>query len=101
MKGGGLLCRLPLMIMAAVMPAYFCCSAAEPEAETTSQATKEKQECIDNLRQIFTAIQAYEVVHKDLPNWLSDLVPEFLSNANVLICPVCRRTGRTEERSLA
>jgi hypothetical protein len=39
--------------------------------------------------------------HKDLPNWLSDLVPQYLNDANVLICPVCRRTGKTEITSLA
>lgn len=100
MNGRGLL-RLFLLIAVVLKPLGYYCAAAEQDLETKSQAAKEKQECIENLRQIFTAIQAYEVVHKDLPNWLSDLVPDFLSNANVLICPVCRRTGRTEERLLA
>src|SRR5262249_39714457 len=38
----------------------------------------------------------YQVDHKDLPNWLSDLVPQYLTDANALICPVCRRTGQVE-----
>jgi hypothetical protein len=54
-----------------------------------------------NLKVIYDAIQAYQFDHKDLPNWLSDLVPDYLSDGNVLICPVCRRTGRTEGPPLA
>jgi uncharacterized coiled-coil protein SlyX len=36
-----------------------------------------------------------------LPNWLSDLVPDYLPDANVLICPVCQRTGQIERPPLA
>jgi hypothetical protein len=62
---------------------------------------EEKEACMRNLRVIYDAIQAYQFDHKDLPNWLSDLVPEYLTDGNVLICPVCRRTGRTETPPLA
>src|SRR6266446_2539984 len=62
---------------------------------------EEKEECTGNLKQIYAAIQAYQKDKKDLPNWLSDLVPEYLTNANLLVCPVCRRTGKTESGSLA
>lgn len=72
--------------------------AAEP---TTSQATEEKDACTKNLKVIYTAIQAYQGDHKDLPNWLSDLVPQYLPDANVLMCPVCRRTGEAEGPPLA
>lgn len=68
-------------------------SAAAP---TTSQAPEEKEACIKNLKAIAEAIQAYQADQKDLPNWLSDLVPQYLPDPNVLICPVCRRTGATE-----
>ncbi|HVM47166.1 MAG TPA: hypothetical protein VMU04_04020 [Candidatus Acidoferrum sp.] len=63
--------------------------------------TQEQAACIANLKAIYTAIQAYEHDHKALPNWLSDLVPQYLPDMNVLICPVCRRTGETEASSLA
>src|SRR5262249_46373700 len=33
--------------------------------------------------------------------WLSDLVPDYLPDANVLVCPVCRRTGQIEKPPLA
>jgi hypothetical protein len=64
-------------------------------------AAEEKQACIKNLKTIYAAIQAYEADNKDLPNWLSDLVPDYLPDPGVLICPVCRRTGKAEESELA
>jgi hypothetical protein len=64
-------------------------------------AREEKEACTKNLKTIYQAIQAYQTDHKDLPNWLSDLVPQYLPDANVLVCPVCRRTGQTEGPPLA
>jgi thiol-disulfide isomerase/thioredoxin len=49
--------------------------------------------CKKNLEKIGAAIEAYRKDHNDVPNWLSDLVPKYLSDTNVLICPVCKRTG--------
>jgi hypothetical protein len=68
---------------------------------TPALAAEEKESCTRNLKVIYDAIQAYQFDHKDLPNWLSDLVPDYLTDGNVLICPVCRRTGRTENPPLA
>ncbi len=67
----------------------------------SSRAAEEKEACSHNLRVIYAAIEAYQADHKDLPNWLSDLVPQYLPDANVLVCPVCRRTGQTESAPLA
>src|SRR6266851_921512 len=64
-------------------------------------AAEEKETCTKNLKVIYAAIQAYQYDHKELPSWLSDLVPGYLLDGNVLICPVCRRTGRTEAPPLA
>src|ERR1035441_2342475 len=72
-----------------------------PAAGSTDQAVEEKEACTKNLKVIYEAIQAYQADHHDLPNWLSDLVPQYLANANVLVCPVCRRTGQTEAPPLA
>lgn len=69
-------------------------SASKPEDE-------ERQACGRNLMKIYAAIQAYQDEHKDLPNWLSDLVPQYLPDANVLVCPTCKRTGKTEGPPLA
>ncbi len=68
---------------------------------SASLAQEEKQACIRNLETIYQAVVAFKKDHNDLPNWLSDLVPQYLPDVKVLTCPVCRRTGQTEERLLA
>ena len=70
-------------------------------ATTAIQANEDKQACMENLKQIYQAIQAFEADRKDLPNWLSDLVPQYLPDANMLVCPVCRRTGKIESPPLS
>ena len=49
--------------------------------------------CTKNLEKIQVAIEAYRKDNHDVPNWLSDLVPKYLADTNVLICPVTIRTG--------
>jgi hypothetical protein len=70
-------------------------------AQSSDLAANEKDECTKNLKLIYDAIEVYRKDHKDLPNWLSDLVPDYLPDANVLVCPVCRRTGQIEKPPLA
>ena len=72
-----------------------------PTGQTRSLAEQEKEACISNLKIIHTAIEAYQRDRKELPNWLSDLVPQYLPDMSTLICPVCRRTGQTEDPPLA
>jgi hypothetical protein len=74
-------------------------SKAANAASTT--ATEDKDGCIRNLKIIYEAIQAYRLDHKDLPNWLSDLVPQYITDANVLVCPACKRSGQAETTALA
>jgi len=59
-------------------------SAAQASGNLAGQ---EKDECTRNLKLIYDAIEAYRKEHKDLPNWLSDLVPDYLPDANVLSAP--------------
>jgi hypothetical protein len=73
--------------------------AADPDA--AKQAEEERQECVQNLKAIYQAVEVYQLEHKDLPNWLSDLVPKYIADPNLLVCPVCRRTGKTEGPPLA
>jgi WD40 repeat protein len=54
----------------------------------------EQDECFTNMLKIYSAIMAYRQDHQQMPDWLSDLVPKYLSDTNCLICPVCARTGR-------
>src|SRR5437773_1745965 len=56
-------------------------------AQEVNQSAQDKEVCIRNLKQIYEAIQAYRRDHKDLPNWLSDLVPQYLKEPATLVCP--------------
>lgn len=98
-------CVTPIWAALALSMCLFAAPAGGAQHENpgspTALAAEEKEACIRNLKILYDAIQAYQFDHKDLPNWLSDLFPDYLSDANVLICPVCRRTGRTEAPPLA
>ena len=87
---------LPTAVLPEVVSAQSETNSAQP-----ALAAEEREGCTRNLKVIYDAIQAYQYDHKDLPNWLSDLVPDYISDPNVLICPVCRRTGKTEAPPLA
>jgi hypothetical protein len=76
-------------------------AAAESTNAAALQAAADKEACIKNLKTIYAAIKAYEKDKKDLPNWFSDLVPQYLPDVTVLMCPVSRRTGKTEGTGLA
>jgi hypothetical protein len=86
---------------AAAEPAPVAVEQTNAAAGAPNRAAEEKAACTKNLKAIYHAIQAYQTDHRDLPNWLSDLVPQYLPDANVLVCPVCRRTGQTEAPPLA
>ena len=66
-------------------------------AEASAQDESDRQACIKQLEKIHEAIQAYRRDHKELPNWLSDLVPKYISDKEELICPVTKRTKRTHQ----
>jgi len=86
-----LLCFMPRFVQAQ--------PSGAPEA--IKLADDEKAGCIRNLKTIYDAIQSYRADHKDIPNWLSDLVPQYLPDSSVLICPLCKRTGQIETGILA
>ncbi len=75
--------------------------AQNGQAQAARLAAEEKEKCIANLKAIYAAVEAYEADHRDLPNWLSDLVPRYLKDPNLLTCPLCKRTGKTEGPPLA
>jgi len=49
--------------------------------------------CKKNLEKIGVAIAAYQKDHKDVPNWLNELLPKYLADTNLLVCPVTTHTG--------
>src|SRR5687768_3938816 len=53
----------------------------------------ELEQCQTNLSTLFKAIHLYRADTKDLPDWLSDLVPKYVKDPNLLICPVIKKTG--------
>lgn len=69
----------------------------QAEAATPSPELLKQEREIDrqHLQHIYGAIRAYYHDHKDLPNWLSDLVPQYLPNAGDLISPIETRTGKS------
>ena len=71
--------------------------AASPAVNTNdynpSTDRVEAAACTKNLEKINAGIEAYRKDNHDDPNWLSDLVPKYLADTNVLICPVTTRTG--------
>ena len=67
-------------------------TAADP-AGPASTVAEDQETCHRHLEAIYKAIQAYREKNKDVPNWLSDLIPNFLQDTNLLICPVALRTG--------
>ena len=51
--------------------------------------------CTQNLTAIGKAVQAYHNEHNDFPEWLSELYPKYLSDANLLLCPVDEEGGKS------
>ena len=59
------------------------------------QHEKNIEICTQNLVAIGKAIEAYRKEHGDFPDWLSDLHPKHLADANTLICPADEESGKT------
>ena len=65
------------------------------EGLITEPHEKNIEVCTQNLVTIGKAIEAYKKEHGDFPEWLSDLYPKYLSDANTLICPADEERGKT------
>src|SRR6476646_2159405 len=61
------------------------------EDKTTGAKEEDRAKCKDNLLKLSAAIEAYRKDHKELPNWLSDLVPNYVADTNYLICLIALR----------
>lgn len=67
-----------------------------PNPNQSYEPSKDKADadgCKHNFKKITDAIAEYRKDNKDIPNWLSDLVPKYLA-AEDLICPVTKKTER-------
>ena len=65
------------------------------EGLITEQHEKNIEICTQNLVAIGKAIETYKKEHGDFPEWLSDLHPKHLADANTLICPADEEGGKT------
>ena len=59
------------------------------------QHEKDIEICTQNLVAIGKAVEAYKKERGDFPEWLSDLHPKHLVDANTLICPADEEGGKT------
>ncbi len=81
-------------LLAAVI-ALFALLALFPRTVPAAEGLDEdKVACRKNLAALNEAVQAYRTDNKDVPDWLSDLIPKYLKNPNVLLCPVAKKTGQ-------
>ena len=64
------------------------------EMTKPSQADKNIEICKQHLVEIGKAIQAYQKEHNDFPAWLSELHPEYMPDANLLLCPADKVGGK-------
>ena len=69
------------MLFSWLMSGLFI-AADVPERE------QHETECRENLRIIGKALKAYRRDHNDrMPDWLSDLYPEYLQDPRIILCP--------------
>ena len=70
-------------------------SEAPPDRTTKAGQIDENVEiCKGHLIEIGKALQAYQKEHDDFPEWLSELYPKYLPDANILLCPADKVGGR-------
>ena len=91
----GLLCWVLLAALCFVAPATVFAQAISPEQEA-----KEKAVDREHLEIIWKALMEYKKANGKLPNYLSDLVPEFLPDKSVLVSPafISGLLGRVDPR---
>ncbi len=58
-----------------------------------AETDPEKKTCQQNLSFLFEALEAHHDRYQRHPNWLSDLIPEFIANPKILICPKAKTLG--------
>lgn len=66
-----------------------------PGAEGIPVAKQEREIDKQHLLKIYDALKAYRQDQGRFPDWLADLFPKYLSDADLLISPVEKRTGES------
>ena len=78
-------------VFSSVIFSVLALSARSAKAQSTTE--EDKETCKNHFAAIYKAIKAYRADKKDLPPYLSDLVPKYIKDPNVLVCPTVKRTG--------
>src|SRR5689334_22825765 len=72
---------------------FSIAALSQRPAGAQSTVDEDRETCKKNLTTLFKAIKAYRADKKDLPPYLSDLIPKYLKDPNALVCPTVKRTG--------
>jgi hypothetical protein len=83
-------CPLSKRVLFSILAMFL---ATGPGLRAADAPATDLEGCQKNLSTLFKAIQLYRTDTKDLPDWLSDLVPKYVKDPNILICPVIKKTG--------
>ncbi len=90
---------LTLGIVLSSLGCAISCNTDVPSQKSSGDpADAQKQKnikiCTQNLLAIGKAIEAYNNDHGDFPEWLSELHPKYLPDANLLLCPADEGGGK-------
>jgi thiol-disulfide isomerase/thioredoxin len=86
--------RLFLVLALAMLCSPFADGLhAAQDAADDPLLVKEKEISKQRMLQIYDAIQAFRKEHKDLPRFLSELYPKYITDTNVFLCPTSLRKG--------
>lgn len=89
------LIELPFMNTARLLLVAFASLVVFAAGENkTDIEDEEKAETIAQMHRVWDAIMSFKKDHGQLPDYLSDLVPGYLPNADALVSPTEKRTGR-------
>lgn len=69
----------------------FSARPAEPDRKPDGLLAKEEEISQQHMMQIYEAIQNYRKEYHDLPRFLSDLYPKYVSDTNIFLCPTAVR----------
>ena len=88
------------ILLCLIIPSVYAEETVDKKADvepTEKQNTHKKniEICTHNLETIGKAIQAYHKEHGDYPQWLSDLVPKYLADEKMLLCPADKKGGQS------
>jgi len=67
-----------------------------PALKNFSTNTLDRLACQAKLNKVYEAILEFQKAHRKLPDWLSDLHPEFIDSPRAFVCPHVERLGDLE-----